>query len=254
MKNIRLLIGIIGTFILVAFISYRLGDRIATSTQSAQNESMSTTTSEGTLPPASTTTQGTKPAATVKPSSPTQTVPLKGTYTNSEHGFRIKHSDVNKVSNAFSTFHELGTDWRLFANPYNQGKSVVQITTLSVDQGNYYTGKQTYPLYYTAMVRIGVGTNTAECYASDNSEQKITNTTIQGVPFKKFSTTQVGNKNYVTFESYRTIRNNKCYVIEQIKNGSTFKEAAMKEGYTDAMLETHYAKAGGIVQSFTFTK
>lgn len=193
-----------------------------------------------------------KPVAQKSPSAPPSS--LSGSYTNAEHGFRIRHTDASKVTSSFSTFHELGTNWRLFANPYNQGKGVVQINIFTVDQGIYSTGKQTYPLYYTSQVRVGVGSNTAECYAKDGDGQKVSDTTINGVTFKKFSTSQLIDKKYVVSESYRTIRNNKCYAIEQIKNGTTYKDTLMKEAHSDAALEAYYKTASAIAQSFVFTK
>jgi hypothetical protein len=42
---------------------------------------------------------------------------------------------------------------------------------------------------------------------------------------------------YVRGSSYRTIYNNTCYVIEQIKAGTTYKDDTMLPGYTEKELD-----------------
>jgi len=215
------------------------------------------------LPPNSTTTKSTIPGI-----KPTPTTAVKGpaltsgnvsnfySYANTPYNFSIQYPPSAKPLTSFATFHEIGNNWRLYPGQANQGKSVVSFSLKNIDQGIYSTGKQTYPLYFTAEVRIGVSPNIKECYTPDVAypNQKITNVTINGVPFKKFSTSDAGMMKYTQAESYRTIRNNQCYVIEQIKSGTTYRDEKMSVGTTDAQLDAYYALGERIVKTFKFTK
>lgn len=59
---------------------------------------------------------------------------------------------------------------------------------------------------------------------------------------------------YIQGESYRTIHNNMCYVLEQIKYGSNYKDPTMKPGISKATLDSYYNTAGMIAKTFRFTK
>lgn len=198
----------------------------------------------------------TKPTAIKTPTAGGKGTTGFSTYTNREYGFTLKYPTYSKVGSTFSTFHQLGNNWRLYPDAAVQGKPVASFTIFSVDQGTYSTGKQTYPLYYISEVRIGASANTKECYAPDPgyTNQKITNVVINGTNFKKFSTSDGGMMKYVQAESYRTIKNNTCLVIEQIKNGSIYRDELMTVGVTDAVLNAHYSTGDLIVKSFTFTR
>ena len=200
-----------------------------------------------------------KPAPTNSASGPALTsgnVSNFYSYANSAYNFSIQYPPSAKPLTSFATFHEIGNNWRLYPSQANQGKAVVSFSLKNIDQGVYSTGKQTYPLYFTAEVRIGVSPNIKECYTPDVAypNQKITNVTINGVPFKKFSTSDAGMMKYTQAESYRTIRNNQCYVIEQIKSGTTYRDEKMTMGTTDAQLDASYALGERIVKTFKFTK
>lgn len=209
-----------------------------------------------------TTTQGTSSTSTTSPSSKKATTLSSGntagylTYSNAEHGFILKYPSYVKTSQNFTSFHELGNNWRLNALPANQGKSVIEFIIWSVDQGVYSRGKETYPLYFTADVRVGISLNTKECYANGlgYATQKVTDVTINGVPFKKFSSSEGGTMKYTEAESYRTIRNKTCFVIEQIKSGSSYRDELMKTGTTDATLTSYYKTGETIIRTLTFTK
>ena len=177
-------------------------------------------------------------------------------YANAPYNFSIQYPSYVRPLTSFATFHEIGNNWRLYASQANQGKSVVSFSIHNIDQGPYSTGKQTYPLYFTSEVRVGVSPNIKECYASDAGyiNQTITNVTINGVPFKRFSTSEGATMKYVQAESYRTIRNNLCYVIEQIRAGSSYRDEKMTLGKTDEQLMTYYGLGEKVVKTFKFTK
>lgn len=177
-------------------------------------------------------------------------------YASSEYGFTMKYPSYVKARPGFSTFHELGNNWRLYALPANQGKPVVTFSIYSIDQGIYSSGKQKYPLYFTAEVRVGVSPNVKECYSTDAgyANQKVTNVTINGVAFKKFSTSESGMMKYTQAESYRTVHRSMCYVIEQIKSGTTYRDELMATGVAESTLTGYYATGETIVKTFRFTK
>lgn len=175
-------------------------------------------------------------------------------YNSSEYGFTIKFPSYVQMRNSFSTFHEIGNNWRLYAGPANQGKPVASFSVYSIDQGTYPTGKQSYPLYFTSEVRVGVSPNVKECYALDAgfANEKVTNVTINGVAFKKFSTSEAVTTKYTQAESYRTIHNNKCYVLEQIKSGTTYRDSTMTSGTAESTLTGYYNAGETIIKTFKF--
>lgn len=208
-----------------------------------------------------TSTTSVTPGASTTPTKPVPGKPqgvIKGfnSYASGEYNFTIQYPPYVKTRNGFFSFHEIGNNWRLYPNQINQGKQVVSFSIFTTDQGPYSTGKESYPLYYTAEVRIGVSPNTKECYATDQgyTNQKITNVTINGVAFKKFSTTDGATMKYVQAESYRTIHNNMCFVLEQIKNGTTYRDEKMKPGITETALANYYNTGETIIRTFKFTK
>ena len=193
---------------------------------------------------------------------PKKTVPTSGviagfySYTNATQNFSIQYPGYVRPLTSFATFHEIGNNWRLYAGPANQGRSVVSFSIHNIDQGTYFTGKQTYPLYFTAEVRVGVSPNVKECYTPDASypNQKIANVTINGIPFKKFSTLETSGAKYTQSESYRTVHNSSCYVVEQIKSGTTERDPKMSVAVTDAQMTSYYNLGEKVVKTFKFTK
>lgn len=176
-------------------------------------------------------------------------------YANSEYNFTLRYPSNVVAQNYFTTFYNLASNWRLYASQANQGKAVVSFPVSRIDQGDVATGKA-YPLFFVSELRVGVSPNTKECYATDPglTNQKITNVTINGVTFKKFSFQDAAMMKYVQGESYRAIHNNMCYVLEQIKSGSNYKDETMKPGISQATLDSYYNTAGNIVETFRFTK
>ena len=175
---------------------------------------------------------------------------------DSTYHFTVHYPPTANVQNTFTTFHEIGNNWRLYAGAANQGKRLLEISLHSIDQGAYSTGKQTYPLYFTSIVRVGVSPNVKDCYTHDAgySNQKISDVTINGVTWKKFSTTDSATMKYTQSESYRTIHGNMCFAIEQIKNGTTYRDEKMTMGTTEEQLATYYNEGNSVIRTFTFTR
>ncbi|MEI6810894.1 MAG: MliC family protein [Candidatus Nomurabacteria bacterium] len=176
-------------------------------------------------------------------------------YANSEYNFTLRFPSNVNPQNYFTTFYNLASNWRLNAGQANQGKAIVSFPVYRIDQGGVAKGKA-YPLFFVSELRVGVSPNVKECYATDigYTNQKVTDVKINGVTFKKFSFQDAAMMKYIQGESYRTIHNNMCYVLEQIKSGSNYKDETMKPGLTEAELNKYYNTAGNIVGTFRFTK
>lgn len=257
--------GIVVLLLLVGVVSFYIGKHSDTTplpqekVVETEQQEASTTTVMGATSTSTSQPKVTQPVA--KPAiggTASSGVSTKGfnSYASAPYNFTIKYPPYVQMKGVFSTFHEIGNNWRLYPGQANQGKGVASFVVHSIDQGVYSTGKQSYPLYFTAEVRVGVSENVKECYTPDAGfpNQKITTVTINGVTFKKFSTFENNTPKYTQAESYRTVRNNLCYAIEQIRSGTTYRDASMQPGVTDATLMGYYSVGETIVKTFTFTK
>lgn len=197
-----------------------------------------------------TTTTNTKPSP-----SQTSTQSSYHSYANAVYGFTMKYPSFVKVRDGFFPFYQLGSQWRMYPSIANQGKAVVSFNIYTVDQGSYRTGKEFFPLFFTSEVRVGVSDNTKSCYEADQgyTDQQPLSVTLGGVPFKKFTSGDAAMMKYVRVESYRTIHNGKCFVLEQIKNGSNYKDVEMKPGISEVKLGEYYNLGETIIKTFRFT-
>lgn len=213
-------------------------------------ETNGTTPTQGTSTSPKTTSSGKteQPKTTLKPTVSTMV------YSNMAYGFSVRYPKGTSVESTFSGFYTLGKDWRVGATGMLRGTPVVSFIVKRMD--NQYTLPKTYPTYFTAETRIGVTPDTTNCYAKDEGyqNQTITNVTLNGVAFKKFSFGDAAMMKYMQGESYRTIHNKQCYVIEQVKVGSSYKDENMKNVISDSLLTNYYMSAGDIARSFVFTK
>jgi hypothetical protein len=251
-KNTNYIVAIILIVLFVNVGSLYLGKKHAKEAALTTSTSTSPDTTTPENSGTTTATGGTKKPITLT----TGNVAGFYSYTNAAYNFSIQYPPKVQPLTSFATFHEIGNNWRLNAGQANQGKAVVSFSLYNIDQGPYSTGKQTYPLYYTAEVRVGVSPNVQECYTKDAgyANQVVTNVTINGIAFKRFSASDAGMQKYVQSESYRTVHNKACYVIEQIRSGSSYRDEKMTAGKTDAELLSYYNLGEKIVKTFKFTK
>lgn len=225
----------------------------------SSNKKSSPETSTATTTTTSNTVTANTPVSNTKTTTPSPTLPktintYPSSYANSEYNFDIRFPSYVKAQNYFATFHSLSSNWRLNPAYTNQGKAVISLSIFKIDQGSLATTKSTYPLYFTAEVRIGVSSNVQECYIIDAGYRADGATTINGTTFKKYSYSDTVSTNYTIGESYRTIHNNKCFVLEQIKSGSNLRTIDMAMGTTDDTLNAYYNVGEPIIKTFKFTK
>ncbi len=252
---------IIGGIILLAIIlilsfEYKEGKLPSMGETSTSTNTGTRTEKEVEAPVAEKPSANTPPKETTPVSTGTGSSKGFVTYSNKVLGFSVKYPSYVTPRSDFFSFNELGTQWRLYPHLTNQGKAVISFPIFSRNQGTSYTGKEAYPLYYASEVRVGTSDNTAKCYDKDADfpNQVAESVTINGVAFKRFKSTQTVGTGYVEAESYRTVRNGKCFVIERMKNMSTIKKDGMKQDITDQTLLSYYTLGDTIIKSFTFTK
>ena len=224
---------------------------------STREETPTTATTTTSNPTTTKPTPGAVSAGTTKPTGTTVLPPAKKleTYTNGVYKFTVSYPSEYQAR-PFVTFYQLNNvDWRFAATTAKRGIPVISVPVFRIDQGSIIKGKK-YPLYFTAEVRVGVSLDTAQCYSPDDgyANQKISSVIIGGVTFKKFDFGDAAMMKYVNGSSYRTVHGNMCYVIEQIRNGTTYKDDTMIPGYTDKELDAFYNKTTAIVYSFRFLK
>jgi hypothetical protein len=250
MKTSNTVAWIVGIILLVALAGWAIVHTTKNDTTSIEGTPTSTSTpvTQGDTP-----ATGTGAAAGTGSTANSTSGKLE-TYTNATYNFTINYPrELNAGS--FGVFHQLNNnDWRVNATAQKRGTPVVAIPVFQVD--NQAAMKKNYPLFFGAEVRVGVSPDTAQCYATDAgyANQTVTNVTINGVTWKKFIFGDAAMQQYLSGASYRTIHNNMCYVVEQVRTGSSYKDATLVGGYTDADLDAIYARTTPIVMSFKFTK
>ncbi len=178
------------------------------------------------------------------------------TYRNDTYGFTVDYPKSLTPTTTFTNYYALSNKWRALAGENEKGTSVIAIPIFRVNPNGLPEADQPYPLYFDAEVRVGVSTVTSTCYENDAlyTEQIVKVETINGISFKMFPFNSAGMSQYVEGISYRTIHNNKCYVLEQLKTGSSIRDPSMKVGISDATLNSYYKSGEQIIRTFHFTK
>lgn len=180
------------------------------------------------------------------------------TYNNSQFGIRFSYPKELIPEETFKQFYALSSNWRAETTPDSKGTPIVAIPVFRIDQGSVATGKA-YPLYFSAEVRVGASSDKKDvqnCLQNDPgfTDQKSTDVVINGITFKRFEIADAAAMQYVQGLSYRTVHNNTCYAVEQLRAGSSYRDGTMTQGYSEEQLDAFYQKGDAIVQTFKFTK
>ncbi len=123
----------------------------------------------------------------------------------------------------------------------------------------YRVEKKTgYPLYFGAEMRIGMSTDPTDvknCLKPDAGDNSTPTTkTINGIDFTVFPIRNAAAQQYIEGVSYRTVHNQACYVIEQLKTGNRSRDTAQQGDIPDSLLNSYYDQIADIIKTFKFTK
>jgi hypothetical protein len=241
MKYIHLILGIVFVFGVVAFTWYSYAPLGLSVEPPLTDLSLGDTTKSTTTETANNIKS---PAFTAK----------ELTYTNFNYGFTFKYPKTTKPQTSFSSFYILSNLWRANATPLYRGNPVLSFVVYRVDNNTKYPKE--YPLYYSAEVRLGVSSDVTNCYTKDDgyTNQKVVDVSFGGVSWKRFSFADAAMMQYKQGESYRTIHNKQCFVLEQIKTGSNYQDEDMVKTISDTDLNAHYLEAESLLRTFRFTK
>lgn len=175
-------------------------------------------------------------------------------YTNGTYGFTLFYPENAVVSYSFDPSYHLGTSWRANALPEVPGTPLVAIIPYATESEN------SYPRYYNAMVRIGVSADpreVARCTepATDQGETALPDREINGVTWKAFAFESAGMMQYARGISYRTLREEGCIALEQVRTGSSYREdPPSPNDIPEETLDAAYAQLEEIVQSISFVR
>lgn len=168
-------------------------------------------------------------------------------YASGMHGFVISYPETAYFDESVAFSRDLANEWAL-GRP---GFPIVAIVSYT------RTSDTSYPRDYAAFVRIGTSEkagDVAACEKADTSlgEEPLPDREISGVLWKAFSYQDAAMMQYVKGVSYRTVHDGKCYALEKIATGSSYREEPSPDDLTDEALEAEYAKLDAIVGHFMF--
>lgn len=172
-------------------------------------------------------------------------------YTNGEHGFVVSYPRDARIEDMFSSQYHAGTAWRSNALAHATGTPLVAFIVTDIEN------EFSFPRYYTAQVRIGVSDHPDEIEQCEQAqleqgEVALPEIVINGERFSTFSFADAGMMQYVKGVSYRTLRDNRCYAIERIASGSSYRESVSENDLTEEELEAQFEALIPIVESIQF--
>ena len=195
--------------------------------------------------------EGAKQAAEAMPQAPRDPAEGDAIYTNGTYGFSVVYPQAAQVEYGFDAGYHLGTSWRANALPDVPGTPLVAFIPYRIEQ------ESAYPRYFNAMVRIGVSSDPderARCEqaAEAQGEVALGERDINGTAWHAFSFESAGMMQYARGVSYRTLRDDVCVALEQVRTGSTYREEESAADIADETLDAEYEALGSIIESMTF--
>ncbi|AIL66054.1 hypothetical protein NOVO_08675 [Rickettsiales bacterium Ac37b] len=173
------------------------------------------------------------------------------TYKNSEYGFEFSYPDSLHTSSEFLTSSHITDKWSHDAEySLGTGTAIVSVPVLIINNT-----EDVYPKYFWTEVRIGISNNpntVKNCVLSTENSPSNSSLNINNVNFQVFNIEEAGMMQYAKGLSYRTVHDNKCFVIEQIKAGSNRMSNPNPQDISDKILESYYYLTGKIIKTFKF--
>jgi hypothetical protein len=167
------------------------------------------------------------------------------TYQNKEYGFEIKYPRNLQIETTFRSYYHLSNKWRAEAYDETKGKPVISIPIYRISNSDSSGRYITYPLYFSAELRIGVSSDTTDIanylkyYPTESGFSPMT-VIINGIVFHKFAIHEAGMSQYLNGISYRAIHHGKCYVVEQLETGSSAIDEPNPKDIPDSVLNSYY--------------
>ena len=174
------------------------------------------------------------------------------TYIDKDYNFKLQYPEMLSIEKTFTNYHNLTGTWRYGATEDSGGKSILSIVVYRVENEN------TYPRYFGTELRIGASNITDDLENCLNYDQDIiTNSPIEtevinGITFNKLVIQDAVTMQYVEGISYRTIHNNTCFAIEQLKTGSNYRDETSPNDIPDSELDSYYDSILEIINTFEF--
>lgn len=205
----------------------------------------------GTYDKASLNLSGNTPSFIHRPTSTASVEPVEQTgltYLNDKYGFSVSYPEqIVPVTSTFETFYQLADNWSMVGNATTKGKLLVSIPIYRVEN------KDSYPGYYSAEVRVGVSGDPKDlknCLVSSSLTGAPETKLVNGETFTLIPVANSGMSQYLVGYSYRIVRNNLCYAIEQLKMGSNYGDVESQNDIPDSVLNEYFSKGDGIIKTF----
>ncbi len=175
-------------------------------------------------------------------------------YQNPEYGFEISYPENLIATTTFQSYYHLNSDWRADAFPETSGKGIVSIPVYRIENRGKNGEFVSYPMYFDAELRIGASSDPKDLEAclSAYNETATGTEIIKGITFSKFIIQNAGMMQYVQGVSYRTIHNNVCFALEQLKTGSSYRDVPNPNDIPDSVLDSYYNQIPSIIKTFEF--
>ena len=174
-----------------------------------------------------------------------------GFYTNDQYGFMFYYPKNSVVTNNFRAFYNMPVSWMVQSSSKG-GVPVISVVNARMEH------ETSYPREFNAETRIGVSTDpgdVATCLKNtDQPDQTGWKETINDIEYMVYPIQDAAMMHYLEGMSYRTVHNNTCYAIEQVKTGSSYHEEKSADDIPDTKLDSLYNELKSVIETFDFTK
>ncbi len=176
-------------------------------------------------------------------------------YTHPDLGFTLRYPRTIVPEHAFHPYFHLGNSWRYSAT--STGTPLVVFPVLRIDEDPTLPSKS-YPRFYVAEVRVGMSrdaNDVSRCESADTMHGETvpprTRSLGNGI-WKESSINISGVEEYLTVQSYRTVRSNNCFAVEVLVSGSSYLDDSMSIRVPSSVLEHALAQSIEIAESIRF--
>ena len=175
-------------------------------------------------------------------------------YASGEYGFTVRYPSKAKIEEMFSASYTLSPSaWRANAPATATGTQLLAVIPYETKSDH------SFPRSYAAMVRVSVSTDkdevkNCEKATPDTGETALPDRTLNGTVWKGFSFEDAAMQKYVKGVSYRVVYEGKCFALEQIAQGSSYKDdPESADDVPQETLDGAYDALNAIVETFAFS-